>query len=354
MAEVGAALVPGHWAEAEAFGSIEDRRSGYVAQAAFPPEQLTVGNRLVEVRGFIESGSSTGGRGTVVFLSPWGGGFCVANAWRTPPQTSFAHLVLVSTWRARDGREALVLLQASSRRSAARSSAAFVSVVLATDGTHVRKVFEREIGGLAFDPQPGTVALLGSGEPLYLDHADVFRPLPRSMSGAKPARTCPKTANGRVDAPGTQSHAPDVQPDTWLPGDEAARLYERWGADDGARVAFRRLLSLGAREVEVVGIEGAAATVAFLALTPAGFCVSNSWYQVWGGNGMTFGRPRWWRSSDGRRAVLLIDVRSSYHHGAGSDDPRDEEQELALAFDGVVVRDATSQERNLASAVRQP
>ena len=353
----GIAPAAGHWGPADAFAVLMDHQTRRVQDQAFPPERLSVSGRPVEVRGFIERGSAEGGQATVLLLSPAHEGFCVLSSWQTPVGTPFARLSLVSAWQSRDGHQALVLLEATGDRTSVAASAsppAFLSVVFATDGTRVRRVLERDVGGLAFDPQPGTPVLLGAGEPLYLDDMGLFRPRPGAQSATTVSVVCPKTRNARLDITNPESQGPDLRLDTWLPGDEVGRLYERWGRDDRARVAFRHLVRRGVDEVEVVGIQGDAASIVFLSRAPKGFCVRNAWYEPWGGNGVALGRPSWWPSPDGRRVVLLVGLALNFHHGVDPDDPREEAGEVALTLDGVIVRDATTQERELARAGQRP
>jgi hypothetical protein len=352
LSEVPAGLKPGTWIPADALGTYGRPENPL---ATFKPafqDHLTVAREQLEIRGFVES-ADPGGRAAVVLLKPAAEGFCVLNAWMSSASERFSRLVLVSMWRSKDSQRAVLLVEASQPHSGG-SPASACAVVLGTNAQHVWKAFDAHSTGMAFDPQPGTVALLGAGTPLFLDDSGQFRarPLPKNAVAAEGTPpTCPKSGNKPLGPLESDPLGEDskLKNDQWVPTDAASQLYELWDSDSLAQVAFRKLLTVGGREVEAVGLTGSDATVVFLARASKGFCVLSSRYWAFGGNGV-HASSSWWRSKDQKLAVLLLSLTLEYHHGAGSDDPRSEDGGVALTLDGLRVRLASAKERASAQA----
>jgi hypothetical protein len=356
LPDVPAGLKPGTWLAKDT--SITEERGSPLPffHPAFG-QQLTVARESLEIRGFIES-EDPGGRAAVVLMTRAQEGFCVLNAWMSPAGERFSRLVLVSMWRSKDSQRAMLLVEASEPHSGAEHPSAR-AVVLGTNAQRVWKAFESNNTGLAFDPQPsGTVALLGAGTPLFLDATGQFqaRPAPKANAGAEGAPpTCPKTGNKPLGQLESDPLGEDSQLkiDQWVPSDAASQLYELWDTDSLAEVAFRKLLTVGGKEVEAVGITGNDAVVVFLAPAPKGFCVLNSRYWAFGGNGV-HSSSSWWRPKNQKLAVLLFGLRFEYHHGVAPEDPREESGGIALTLDGLRVRRASEKEISLAQASQMP
>jgi hypothetical protein len=354
LSAVPASLAPGTWLPATAFDTFGGAENPLPNARPTFQESIAVGSQKLLVKGLVES-DPPGGRGTVLILAPVENGSCVVDAWQTPPGARFVKLSLLSVWRPKNGRSAFLLVEASGARpSDDGSPPAAKSVVLAVDSTRARKVFDADTTGLAFAPQPGTLALLGAGAPLLLGEAGEFRPRATLKSAGTAAGTCPKGGGTPLgdDASDPSPTSAGLERDRWIPSDAASSLYPQWSNDDRAKVAFRKLLTSGGKELEVVGITGSDAALVFLAPAAKGFCVLNVWYQSWGGNGVTFHPASWWRSKDERLTLLQLDVASAYHHGAEADGAQSEEQHLAIAIDGLRVRNATPAEQSLANARR--
>jgi hypothetical protein len=352
LSEVPAGLKPGTCMPGDALGT-EGRPENPLAtfQPAFQ-DRLTVAREQLEIRGFVES-ADAGGRAAVVLLKPNAEGFCVLNAWMSPAGERFSRLVLVSMWRSKDSQRAMLLVEASEPHSGG-SQASARAVVLGTNAQHVWKAFEATRTGMAFDPQPDTVALLGAGAPLFLDDTGQFRarPTPKSavaVGGTPP--TCPKTGNKPLGPLESDPLGEDskLKNDQWVPTDAASQLYELWDSDSLAQVAFRKLLTVGGQEVEAVGITGSDAVVVFLARASEGFCVLNSRYWAFGGSGV-HASSSWWRPKNQKLTVLLFSLSFEYHHGAGADDPRSEGGGVALTLDNLRVRLASAKETASAQA----
>jgi hypothetical protein len=355
LSAVPASLTPGTWLPAGAFDTFGGAENPLPNAHLGFQESIALGSEKLEVKGLVES-DPPGGRGTVLILAPVENGSCVIDAWQTPAGSRFVKLSLLSVWRPKDGRRAFLLVEASGTRPTDDGSPPIAkSVVLAIDSTRARKVFDANAAGLAFAPQPGTLALLGAGAPLLLGDAGEFRPRTTSRSPATAAGACPKSGGTPLgdDASDPSPTSAGLARDRWIPSDAASSLYPQWSNDDRAKVAFRKLLTSGKEELEVVGITGSDAALVFLAPAAKGFCVLNVWYQSWGGNGVTFQPASWWQSKDERLTILQLDVASAYHHGADADDAQSEEQHLAIAIDGLRVRNAAAAEQALASARRK-
>ncbi|MFL5350204.1 MAG: hypothetical protein ACJ8AT_35970 [Hyalangium sp.] len=349
-------LKPGTWLTTEASMTEQETSPLPTFHPVFE-KQLAVAHEMLEIRGFFDS---RGGRAAVVLMTRAQEGFCVLNAWMSPANESLTHIELVSMWRARDGQRAMLLVETSSTRSEIASQpAASHAVVLGTNAQRVWKAFESNSMGLAFDPQPNTVALLGAGEPLFLDSTGQFhaRPAPKDSAtgpeGTPPA--CPKTPNkplGEIksDPNGDDS---DLAIGQWIPTDEASKLYRYWDTDDRAKVVFRKLLTVDGQEVEAAGIAGMDAVVVFLSPASKGFCVLNSRYWAWGGNGV-YASSSWWLPKNQKLAVLLLGLTFEYHHGVAPEDPREESGGIALTLDGLRVRRASEKELALAQASQTP
>lgn len=358
LPDVPEGLKPGTWLATE--NSLTEQHTSPLStfHRVFE-QQLTVAHQTLEFWGFIES-DSPGGRTAIVLMTRAQEGFCVLNAWMSPANEPLTRIELLSMWRSKDGQRAMLLVETSSTRSEiSNQPATSHTVVLGTNAQKVWKAFESNSMGLAFDPQPNTVALLGAGEPLFLDATGQFhaRPAPKgtatSPEGTSP--TCPKTPNKPLgelasDPNGDDS---DLKIGQWLPTDEASKLYPYWDTDNRSKVVFRRLLTVAGKEVEAVGITGTDAVVVFLAPAPKGFCVLNSRHWTWGGNGVQFS-PTWWRPKNQKIAVLLLGLTFDYHHGAGPEDPRSEGGGFALTLDGLRVRLASASEKSSARASQTP
>jgi hypothetical protein len=356
LSDVPAALKPGSWLAPEDFRIGRPTNPLPSFQPVFE-KQLAVARETLEIRGFIES-QDAGGRAAVVLMTRAQEGFCVLNAWMSPAGEHFERLVLVSMWRSKDSQRAMILAEVSAPHSSDEHPSAR-AVVLGTDGKRVWKAFETNSTGLAFDPQPSTVALLGAGEPLFLDTTGQFqaRPAPKGIpagpEGASP--TCPKTTNKPLgeltsDPMGEDTLLPSGK---WVPSDGASQFYELWDSDNLAQVAFRKLLTVGGKEIEAIGLTGNDGVLVFLTPAPKGFCVLNSRKWPFGGNGVQFAQS-WWRPKSQKLAVLFLGVTLNYHHGAGPDDPRSEYGSIALTLDGLRVRTASSTEKALASSSQTP
>ncbi|WP_224372648.1 hypothetical protein [Hyalangium versicolor] len=356
LSEVPAALKPGAWVASDAFDTVGQPENPLSTFHPAFKDQLTVAKEALEIRGFIES-EDPGARVAVVLLKRVQEGFCVLNTWISSPSEHFGRLVLVSMWRSKDSQCGMFLIEASNPRSG-EEHPNVRALVLGTHGQHVWKAFEANSTGLAFDPQPGTLALLGAGEPLLLDAAGQFspRPVPKGTpAAAQGTPTCPKTGNKPMGSLESDPLGEDssLSPGQWIPSDAASQLYSFWDKDSRGQVAFRKLLTVGGKEVEAVGLTGNDAVVAFLAPAPKGFCVLNSRYWPFGGNGVSF-QQAWWTSKNRKLTVLLLEVTAEFHHGADADDPRAQDAHLALALDGQRVRLASASEEASARAAQKP
>ncbi len=346
LPDVPEGLKPGTWLAADALGTYGRPENPLATFRPAFQDHLTVARQQLEIRGFVES-ADPGGRAAVVLMTPASEGFCVLNAWMSPAGERFSRLVLVSMWRSKDSQRAVLLAEASEPHSGGASASAR-AVVLGTNAQHVWKAFEATSTGLAFDPQPGTVALLGAGAPLFLNDSGQFRPRPAAKDavaaeGTPP--TCPKSGNkplGKLESDPLGEDS-TLKIDQWVPTDAASQLYELWNDDSLGQVAFRKLLTVGGKEIEAVGIAGNDAMVVFLARASQGFCVLNSRYWAFGGNGV-HATSSWWRPKNQKLAVLLFGLRFEYHHGVAPEDPREESGGVALTVDGLRVRLASAKE----------
>jgi hypothetical protein len=198
LSDVPAGLKPGTWIPADALGTYGRPENPL---ATFKPafqDHLTVAREQLELRGFVES-ADPGGRVAVVLMKPAAEGFCVLNAWMSSASERFSRLVLVSMWRSKDSQRAVLLVEAS-QPSSDGSPASACAVVLSTNAQHVWKAFDARFAGMAFDPQPGTVALLGAGAPLFLDDSGSSGHglSPRTLLPPKePPRPVPRVATSR-------------------------------------------------------------------------------------------------------------------------------------------------------------
>ncbi|MFL5350203.1 MAG: hypothetical protein ACJ8AT_35965 [Hyalangium sp.] len=351
LPDVPEGLKPGTWLAKDT--SITAERGSPLP--SFHPafeQQLTAARETLEIRGFIEA-ENRGGRAAVVLMTRAPEGFCVLNAWMSPAGEHFTRLVLVSMWRSKDSQRAVILAEASAPPTNDSKSSAR-AVVLGTNAQRVWTAFEATSTGLAFDPQPGTVALLGAGAPLFLDATGQFqaRPAPKSAVAAEGTPpSCPKTGNkplGKLESDPLGEDS-QLKIDQWVPTDAASQFYELWDSDPLAQVAFRKLLTVGGKEVEAVGITGNDAVVVFLARASKGFCVLNSRSWAFGGNGV-HASSSWWLPKNQKLAVLLFSLTFEYHHGVGPEDPREESGGVALTLDGLRVRLASKNEMTLAQA----
>ena len=349
LSQIGPQLVPGARIATGAFDTVGDSENPLAAFRTAFRDQLTVGGRPLEVRGFVRANSGEG-RAVVLFSVASDSGLCVVNAWQSAEER-FTRLSLISMWRAKDGQRSLFLVEASSdRRGLDARTPASRSVVFSSDGSRVSIAFESTLPGLAFDPQPDTVALLGAGDPLFFD-AETNRMSPRPIvnrGSATGEGTCPATGNKPLKLARGEPGYHRLAASGWLADDSVARLYDDWPTDPDATVAFRKLLMVDEHPVEVVAVGGSDALLVFLSPQAKGVCVLNVASWSWGGNGTSFASTSWWRAKNRKRAVLLTEVSFAYHHGVSPDDPRSEEASLAVTIDGLVVRKATSAEQTAA------
>jgi hypothetical protein len=326
LSQIAPSLVPGAMVAAGAFDTVGGVGNPLAKSAAAFHDHLTIANQPIEVRGFVAS-DSRGGRGVVLFLSRTEDGLCIVDAWQSAADTLFTRLVLVSMWRSKDAQKALFLVEASGdRRGVDARPPAFHSVVFATDGSRVSVIFESDLAGLAFDPHPDTVALLGAGEPLFYDQTGRLTARPATNRGpATGDGTCPANGNKPLRIARADTGYRRLTLDRWLADDYVLHLYEDWATDVEAKVVFRKLVSVAGHEVEAIAVAGSDALLVFLAPKTKGFCVLNVVSWAWGGNGTSFDSITRWHTKDRRRAVLLANVTFAYHHGAAADDPRSEQ-----------------------------
>jgi hypothetical protein len=354
LSRIAPSLVPGARVAPGAFDTTGAADNPLSRFATAFRDQVTLATQALEVRGFVAS-DSDGGRAVVLFFNRTEDGLCIVNAWQSAAEPLFSQLSLISVWRSRDARHALFLVEASGdRRGVDARPVAFQSIVFASDGSHVSVVFESDLPGLAFDPRPDTVALLGAGEPLFYEQAS-GRLTVRPAANRGPATgdgTCPASGNKPLKFARSDAGYHRLSLDRWIADDTILSLYDDWPVDAGARVAFRKLLSVAGHTIEAVAVAGRDALLVFLAPQAKGFCVLNVVSWSWGGNGTSFNSIVWWHTEDWKRAVLLADIAFAYHHGATADDPRSEETAVALTLEGLQVKKATSAQETAARASR--
>jgi hypothetical protein len=348
LSDVPEGLKPGRSLEADVLEKQGYRENPLKTFETAFKEQLKVAGDVLDVQGFLERDDPRQRAAVVVMKKAADGGSCVLNAWLSGEH--LLQLRLVSMWRAKDGKRALVLVEASGAHAPGGKAK---SLVLGADSQRVWKVYETDAVGLAFDPQGATLVVLGAGAPLSL--TDDWQLQARAAPGpAEGPQTCPKSGSRPLDEGRASAADADenLKRDQWVAADAPEQLYDLWKDDDQAHVAFRKQLAVGGRDVEVVGIAGQNASLVFLSRAPKGFCVLGVRYWSFGGNGVEF-RPTWWTSPDKKVAVLLAQVTLNYHHGAGPEDARSKDEEVAIAIDERGVRPASPAEEARASAARK-